>query len=188
MYCIYMNMNIELVPYKNNNKSHIEKYHISNSDNLILKYKICNVFAPFGRQYLHQTKEKINQHRLNVCFSKKEVEEYNESYEELKKIISELETFFYDFDELKGYELISNIIDRDSYGKVIRFHLKTLKNNTTSSLIQIIDSVSQKVEWIQFQQDKQFNFDFSPDCFWIDHTNKKYGVSLVIINAFQFIS
>ena len=58
----YMNMNIELVPYKNNNKSHIKKYHISNSDNLILKYKICNVFAPFGRQYLHQTKEKINQH------------------------------------------------------------------------------------------------------------------------------
>ena len=104
---------------------------------------------------------------------------------ELTKIITELEKYFGTFDELKDYELISNIINRDTFGYIIRFHLKTHNNKTTTPLTQIIDNENQIVEWIQFDKNKQINIDFGPDCLWIDNKNKKYGVSFVIYKVFQ---
>ena len=52
----------------------------------------------------------------------------------------------------------------------------------------MIESNDQKSEWIQFEKLKQINIDISPDCLWIDNKNRKYGVSFVINNVFQFIS
>jgi len=177
-------LNISLIPYKNKTNS-IEKYHVLRQDSSKIIYKICNVFAPFGRQIDHQTKCIINQHRLNICFSK---QEFNDSScIEIRKLINELELYFSDFDELTDYKLISNIIDRDTYGIVIRFHLKTNKNNTVTPLIQMKNLESEQVEWISFDKENKINIDFSPDSLWINHTNKTYGISLVINKVFQYL-
>jgi hypothetical protein len=180
-------MNIQIIPYKNN-KSTIEKYHVIKLDNSQINYRICNICAPFGRQIEHHTKNKLTQHRLNISFSNEQIENNNKSYVELKRLISELEIYFGTFDELKEYELVSNIINRDNHGIIIRFHLKTQHDKTTTPLIQMIESNDQKSEWIQFEKLKQINIDISPDCLWIDNKNRKYGVSFVINNVFQFIS
>jgi len=177
-------LNISLIPYKNKNKN-IEKYHVLRQNSSKIIYKICNVFAPFGRQIDHQTKCIINQHRLNICFTRQEFND--KSYIEMKKIIDELESYFADFDELTDYKLISNIIDRDSYGIVIRFHLKTNKNNTVTPLIHMKNLESEQVEWISFDKEVKINIDFSPDSLWINHIDKTYGISLVINKVFQFI-
>lgn len=181
-------INLQLIPYKNKGK--IQKYHIINTNDKQLKYRICNVYAPFGRQTSndHKTSTKITQHRLNVCFNKLDIENNNKSYLELKRLITELETYFGSFDELKQMNLTSNIIDRDEYGIVIRFHLKTLNDKTITPLIRMINTKDEETEWIQFDKNKQFNFDFHPDCLWIDKENNKYGISLMIDKVFQFIS
>ena len=175
-------MNIQIIPYKSN-KSSIEKYHVIRLDNSQIYYKVCNVFAPFGRQTEHKTKNNLDQHRLNIGISKEQIN--NKSYIDLIKLITELETYFGTFDELKDYELISNIINRDEYGHIVRFHLKTQNNKTTTPLTQIIDNENQIVEWIQFDKNKQINIDWGPDCLWIDNKNKKFGISLVIYKVFQ---
>jgi hypothetical protein len=130
----------------------------------------------------------MSQHRLNICFSSNDINTKNKTYLELTQIISDLETYFSNFDELKNYELVSNIIPRQTYGIVIRFHLKTLKDKTITPFKQMINSVDESVEWIQFDKNLQFNFNFHPDCLWIDNTNSKYGISFVIDSVFQFIS
>ena len=183
-----MNLEFSLISYKTNNKSQIEKYHIIDNNNKVMRFKICNAYAPFGRQSEHQSKNSINQHRLNVCFTLNEVKNNNPLYLELTKLITEIETFFKEIDDFTDYELISNIIDRNSYGKVIRFNLKKLNNKTTSKLIQVINGEEIESEWIDFKNDLQFNFEFYPLCLWIDKTNKKYGVSLLIEKVIQFIS
>ena len=70
------NIDLELIPYKTNNKSQIEKYHIIRKSGHTIKYRICNVFAPFGRQTSseHKTNVKLNQHRLNICFTKSQIQ------------------------------------------------------------------------------------------------------------------
>ncbi len=180
-------MNIQITPYKNN-KSLLEKYHIIRLDNTLINYRICNVYAPFGRQTEHHTQNNLSQHRLNIGFSVVEITNSNKSYLELHRIINELETYFSTFDELKDYELVSNIINRDTHGIIIRFHLKTQNDKTTTPLIQMINSQDIDTEWIKFDKTKQFNMDISPDCLWIDNKNKKYGISFVISKVFQFIS
>lgn len=177
-------MDIKLIPFKK--KSSIDKFHIVNSNNNIHKFNICNVYAPFGLQIEHKTNIKINQHRLNICFSIDDIE--NNRHIKLKEIIDELELFFNDYDELKNYELLSNIINRDKHGIVIRFHLKTYKNKTITPIKHVIDTLEKNVSWLDFDKNKKLNIDFTPDCLWIDHNNKKYGISLLITDVFQFIS
>jgi hypothetical protein len=183
-----MNLDFSLISYKTNNKSNIEKYHIVNNNNKVVRFKICNAYAPFGRQCDHKTKNINNQHRLNVCFTLNEIKNNNPLYLELINIITEIETFFKEVNEFIDYELISNIIDRTSYGKVIRFNLKKINNKTISKLIQIINGKEIESEWIDFKNDLNFNFEFYPLCLWIDKTNKKYGVTLLIEKVIQFIS
>ena len=180
-------MNIQITPFKKNN-SPIEKYHIIRLDHSQIIYKICNVFAPFGIQTEHQTTNKITQHRLNISFNQNQITSNDKSYIELTRIITELEKYFGEFDELKDYELVSNIINRDTFGIIIRFHLKTQKNKTTTKLIQMINSIDSNKEWIEFDKNMQINIDICPDCLWIDNKNKRYGVSFVILKVFQFIS
>lgn len=177
-------MDIKLIPFKK--KSFIDKFHIVNSNNNIHKFNICNVYAPFGLQIDHKTNVKITQHRLNICFSIEDIE--NNRHLKLKEIIDGLELFFNDYDELKDYELLSNIIDRDKHGIVIRFHLKTLRDRTITPLKHVIESSEKEVSWLKFDKNIKLNFDFTPDCLWIDHTNKRYGISLLITDVFQFIS
>lgn len=178
-------MNIQITPYKLN-KSTIEKYHIIRLDNTQIIYRICNVFAPFGRQTEHFTKNKLSQHRLNISFSNEQIANNDKAYLELIRIINELESFFGTFDELKDYKLVSNIINRDTFGIIIRFHLKTQYNKTTTPLVHLKDSDEENVEWIQFDKTKQFNMDITPDCLWIDNKNKNYGISFVINKVVQF--
>lgn len=183
-----MNENeVQLVPYKNvNSNKYVKKYYILNSINNVIKYKICNVFSPFGRETEYTKIKDLHQHRLNICFTKERMKD-DKSYRILIDMINGIENYFKDVEELVDYNLISNIIDRGEYGIVIRFHLKTLKNKTTTPLIQIIDGKEEKVEWIQFDKLKQYNMNFHPDCLWIDDTNKKFGISLVIESVIQFI-
>ena len=200
------NIELELIPYKTNNKSHIQKFHIVRKNGHTIKHRICNVYAPFGRQTSadHKTKNQLEQHRLNVCFTKSQIESNSadKAYLELKRLITELETYFGSFEDLSDYNLLSNIIMRSEYGIVIRFHLKTNKNKTVTPLIQITsDEINQtkqiestestksteSTEWISFNKTKQFNFNFHPDSLWIDHKNKKYGISLMIDKVFQLI-
>ena len=178
-------MDIKLIPFKK--KSIVDKYHIVNSNNNIHKFNVCNVIASFGLQTDHKTNVKINQHRLNICFSINDIENNEKSYIFLKEIIDAIETYFNDVEELKDYELISNIINRDKYGIVIRFHLKTLKDKTITCLKHIIDNTEKIVSWFDFDKNKKLNFDFTPDCLWIDHVNKKYGISLLITDVLQII-
>jgi hypothetical protein len=180
-------MNIQITPYLKNNSS-IEKYHIIRLNNDQIIYRICNVLAPFGRQTEHYTINNLTQHRLNISFTCDQISSNDKSYMELTGIITELETYFGTFDELKEYELVSNIIDRDNFGKIIRFHLKTQNDKTTTPLIQMINSIDSNTEWIEFDKTKQINIDINPDCLWIDNKNKKYGVSFCILKVFQFIS
>jgi hypothetical protein len=180
-------MNIQIIPYKYN-KSSIEKYHIIRLDNSQIYYKLSNILAPFGRQTEHKTNYKLDQHRLNINFNIDEVLNQDKSYIEFERIITELEIYFSNFDELKDLKLISNIIDREKFGIVIRLHLKTLHDKTITPLLQIIDSENQIVEWIQFDKDKKINIDFGPDCLWIDNKNKTFGISFVIYKVIQFIN
>lgn len=189
----YIDLDIKLIKYKNFNKSQIKKFHIIHSNGSVLKYKICNVFAPFGRQTQsdHKTSLIIKQHRLNICWSKKMIEINEPSFIETIRIINELETFFTQFDEFKDFTLISNIIDRKTHGFVIRFHLKTNNNHTTTDLIHnktINNHIdSNLVSWQQFDKNNKLNFDFHPDSLWIDYDQKKFGISLIIDKVFQFI-
>ena len=195
-------LKLELIAYKTNlsSKTRIQKYHIIRQNGITIKHKICNVYAPFGRQTNvdHKTKQIFDQHRLNICFSKNQIDpdSKHKPYLELKRLITELETYFGTFDDLTNYQLLSNIINRDDYGIVIRFHLKTNKNKTITPLIQVssenlnnIDIVDNTkiTEWNDFNKTKQFNFNFHPDSLWIDHIHKKYGVSLMIDKVFQII-
>ena len=180
-------MNIQITPYKNN-KSTIEKYHIIRLDSSQIIYRICNLYAPFGRQTEHNTQHKLTQHRLNIGFTNIQITNLDKSYVELNKIISELENYFSKFDEFIDYKLVSNIINRDTFGIIIRFHLKTQKDRTTTPLVQMINSDDVNVEWIQFDKTKQINIDITPDCLWIDNKNKQFGVSFVINKVFQYIS
>lgn len=179
-------INIHLVPYKNN-KSSITKYHILNLDDTLIKYNISNVYSFFGREIDNKFLKNQTQHRLNICFSKIDIDSKNSNYLELTKIILDMENYFRLFDDFADYELVSNIIDRKEYGIVIRFHLKTLKDKTITPLKQITSSKNEFVEWIDFDKTKKFNFSFHPDCLWIDEKNKKYGISNVIDKVVQFI-
>jgi hypothetical protein len=185
-----MNENeIQLVPYKNiNSNKHVKKYHILNSANNIIKYKICNVFSPFGRELEYTNIKNLHQQRFNICFNKAHMND-DKSYKLLIDMINGIENYFKDMEELETYNLVSNIIDRGEYGIVIRFHLKTFKNKTITNLSQIIDGKEENnVEWIQFDKLKQHNMNFHPDCLWIDDTNKKFGISLLVDSVIQFIS
>lgn len=179
-----MDLNIQLIPYKNKS-SDILKYHIINSSDKNIIYKICNIYAPFGRQI---NNNHTSQHRLNIGFTRKQIIDEDKIYHELEHLIHEIETYFGKFDELKNYELISSIIDRKELGCVIRLHLKIFKNKTTTPLVQMINGQDENVEWIQFDKNKQINIDLHPECLWIDNNNKKYGIYFMIDKVFQFIS
>jgi len=199
-----IDLDLELMPYITNNKSQIQKYHIMKKNGHTIKHRICNVFAPFGRQTSsdHKTNTSLNQHRLNICFNKSQIESEfkDKSYLELKRLITELESYFGTFDDLLEYELLSNIINRDKYGYVFRFHLKSNRDRTVTPLVQKMSTNSteskiptesniptESTEWINFDKTKKFNFNFHPDSLWIDHKNKRYGISLMIDKVFQII-
>jgi len=179
-------LNLQLIPFKNINKRIIKKYHMFSQDNKIIKHKICNIFAPFGRE-ADYNKFNSGQQRFNICFSLNDIKNEIISYKQFIELINSYENYFKQFDELQDYELISNIINRDTYGIVIRCHLKTLKNNTTTPLIQLDQITSTQVEWIQFDKNLQFNMEFNFDCLWIDNTNKKFGISIQVLSVFQTI-
>jgi enoyl reductase-like protein len=190
----YIDLDLQFIPFANNTKSNIQKFHIVKKDGHTLKHRICNVFAPFGRQTSSEHKVKTNanltQHRLNVCFTPEQVNLDKNPYKELHRLITELESYFGSFDELKTMNLQSNIINRNQHGIVIRFHLKTNKNHTVTPLVQTKQEDLENAihtEWIAFDKNKQFNFDFHPDSLWIDNVNNKYGISLMIDKVFQII-
>lgn len=177
-----------LIPYKNINKLVVKKYHIVDSNNKIIKHKICNVFAPFGRE-ADYNKFESSQQRFNICFTLNDVNDgKNKSYEEFINTINHYEQYFKEYDELKEFELISNIINRGTYGNVIRCHLKTIKDKTTSKLIQIRgNNKISDVEWIEFDKNLHFNMEYCFDCLWIDEKNKKFGISIQVLSVFQVI-
>lgn len=183
-------LDLNLIAYKNINKIEIKKYHIVDSKNKIIKHKICNIFAPFGRE-ADYNKFKSSQQRFNICFSQDHINKNNKSYVDLTNLINIYENYFKQFDELKDYQLCSNIINRDKYGVVIRCHLKTIKNNTTTSLKKIISDNNLietiEIEWIDFDKNEQFNMDYCFDCLWIDESNKKFGISIKVECVYQFI-
>lgn len=186
--CNDINIELNLIPYKNINKLSVKKYHIVDSNNNIIKYKICNIFAPFGRE-ADFNKFQSKQQRFNICFSLEHIKQKNKSYIELINLINIYEQYFKKFDELTSFELVSNIINRDNHGIVIRCHLKTIKDNTTTPLMQIKESdlTSEQVEWIQFDKNLQFNMEYSFDCLWIDEKNKKFGISIQVLSVCQMI-
>lgn len=164
-----------LIPYKNTGKknSNVEKFHLLNNNKEIFKYSINNVYAPFGRQTDH-----YSQHRLNICFSLDDITNNDQSYIKLVKIIDDLEKSV----DIANKTLLSNIIDRDKYGIVIRFHLKTNKNMT---ITQLFNKNNEQLLWNQFDKEKSFSCNFHPDCLWIDNSSNNYGISLVIDTVYQ---
>lgn len=184
------NLNLNLIPYKNINKMKILKYHIVDSKNKIIKYKICNVFAPFGRE-ADYNKFQSSQQRFNVCFSQDQISQNDKSYIDLTNLINKYENYFKEFDELKDYHLCSNIINRDIHGIVIRCHLKTLNDKTTTQLKKIMSNNNLietiETEWVDFDKNEQFNMDYYFDCLWIDETNKTFGISIKVECVYQFV-
>lgn len=165
-----------LIPYKNTSKknSNVEKFHLLGNNKETLKYSINCVYAPFGRQTDH-----YSQHRLNICFSLDDISNNDQSYVKLVKIIDDLEK---SVDVPNNKTLLSNIINRDKYGIVIRFHLKTNKNMTTT---QLFNSNNEQLLWNQFDKSKSFSCNFHPDCLWIDNSSNHYGISFVIDTVYQ---
>jgi len=159
-----------LIKYKI--KSFIQKYHILDSDRDIIKCKCCNVISPFGRE-INKFKDS-KQHRLNIKYS-----------ENLIELINNFENYINEFDDFKEYDLVSNIIRNNKYGDIIRFHLKTNNNNTTTIFKHINKDNIEIANWIDYQIDKKINIDFHPDCLWIDEKNKKYGISFIIDTVYQ---
>lgn len=177
-------MNLCIIPYKSS-ESTISKFHIVNSDNKLIYYNLCNVFAPFGRQTEkdHHISKQIIQHRLNICFTKDKLD--TKEYNIVSKIINDIELWFSNFKELSEYQLQSSLIDRGKYGKVIRFHLKTLKNMTITPLLCLNNEDSKIKSWNDFKNDIQINIKFHPDCFWINNQTKTFGISFVIDKVYQ---
>jgi len=168
---------VELILFEINNKNNIKKYNIFDKDNNIIKIKACNVKTPFGREI---NKFNSKQHRLNIAYKRSEENDLS-----LIQIIKDLENYFKDFEELKNFNLNSNIIEtKDNI--IIRFHLKTCNNKTTTTLVH--SNKNYNVEWIDYDSTKLSNFEITPDCFWINHKNNTYGISLLIIHVFQFIN
>jgi hypothetical protein len=186
---LHNELNIQLIPYKNINKLIVKKYHIVDLNNKIIKHKICNIFAPFGRE-ADFNKFKSSQQRFNICFTLKDIELKNKSYCDFTNLILQYEKYFKQFSEFKDYELISNIINRDKYGIIIRCHLKTNKDKTISPLFQInkINLNPEQVEWIQFNKNNQFNMKYNFDCLWIDDKNRKFGISIQVLSILQVIT
>lgn len=177
-------MNLCIIPYKSTDKN-INKYHIVDNNNKLIHYNLCNVYAPFGRQTEkeHHTSNKIVQHRLNICFTKDKLD--TKEYNIASKIITDIETWFSNFKELTDFKLISSLIDRKKFGKVIRFHLKTLQNTTTTPLLCLNNGDEKTKSWIDFNKEMQINIKFHPDCFWINNLNKTFGISFVIDKVYQ---
>ena len=165
-------LEIILIEYKKKNiNNNLKKYHILNKDNKILKCKCCNLFSPFGREI---NKFNNNQHRFNIK---------NNIF--LIEIIKDFEDYFKDFTELQEYNIISNIMDHKVYGKMIKFHLKINKNNTITPIKIIYNDTIMNSNWIDFCSKQQINIEFHPDCLWIDHDTKTYGISFVIDIVYQ---
>ena len=171
-------MNFNLIPYKNINSQKIKKYHIEYTKDFILK----EVSAPFGREFYNEKFTESGDARS--CFlgsgdarsNKQQRLNIDPIKLEISKIISDIEDFFKDIDELKELNLISNIIDRENNNKIIRFHLKTNNGITTTTFNK---------EWLDFDKYSLIDIKFHPDCLWIDESSNKYGVSLVITSVYQ---
>jgi hypothetical protein len=177
-------MNFNLIPYKNINSQKIKKYHIEYTKDFILK----EVSAPFGREFYNE--KFTGSKNLGSCnlgsgdarsgdaaiSSKQQRLNIDPIKLETSKIISDIEDFFKDIDELKELNLISNIIDREKNNKIIRFHLKTNNGITTTTFNK---------EWLDFDKYSLIDIKFHPDCLWIDEASNKYGVSLVITSVYQ---
>ena len=105
----------------------------------------------------------------------------------LKKyhILNKDNKIFKDFTELQEYNIISNIMDHKVYGKMIKFHLKINKNNTITPIKIIYNDTIMNSNWIDFCSKQQINIEFHPDCLWIDHDTKTYGISFVIDIVYQ---
>ncbi len=182
-------------PNPNPNISHIQRFHIINSKAKGFVFGVDDVYAPFGRQTKseHNTNNNMTQHRFNIGFSRKQIESNDETYQLILNIINKFEQFFKDFDELDGYKLVSNHIDREKHGCIFRFHLKTYKNKTTTPFVQIVsdhtttktDHITTESEWIAYDILQKVNIEFSPDCLWIDDVHKTYGISFIINKVWQ---
>ena len=64
-------LDLEIIPYtnkKNYTKTDLEKFHIVNKDGNIIRNKICNVYAPFGRQTQSENKIKSNKNLTQHIF------------------------------------------------------------------------------------------------------------------------
>ena len=178
---------LNLIPYKNSNKTSVKKYHIVDTKNKVIKHKVCDVFAPFGREAEYSKFNSLQQ-RFNICFSQDHIKNKIKPYIELTNVINAYETYFKNFDELVEYNLNSNIINRDNYGIVIRCHLKTQKDKTITTLkkFSLTENKFNSVMWVDFNRENQFNMEYYFDCLWIDDTNKQFGVSIKIDNICQY--
>jgi hypothetical protein len=162
-------LEINLMPYKNMNK--IKKYHILDNKNHIFKFKINNVRTPFGPEISN------NQYRFNIGFKTIENEFINN--------IKLYENYFNEFDDFKDYKLHSNIIDRDSYGIIIRCHLKTYKNNIITPLNHEDNGIIRKLIWKEFDKTSLLNINYTFDSLWINEDDKTYGISILILSILQ---
>jgi hypothetical protein len=178
---------LNLIPYKNSSKTLIKKYHVVDTKNKIIKYKICGIFAPFGREAEYSKFNSLQQ-RFNVCFTREHINNKIKPYVDFMGIINAYEQYFKNFDELAEYNLNSNIINRDNYGIVVRCHLKTHKDKTTSTLkkFNLTENKFNNVEWIDFDKNEHFDMEYYFDCLWIDDINKKFGISIKVDNIYQF--
>ena len=167
-------LDIKLMPYKKINK--IKKYHILDSNNHIFKFKINDVYTPFGPEISN------NQYRLNIGFTNKDINKNNIEFIDNIKLY---ENFFNEFNDFKNYKLHSNIIDRNKYGIIIRCHLKTYKNNIITPLNYRDNNIIKKNLWSEFDKSYSLDIEYTFDSLWINEDEKTYGISIQILSILQ---
>ena len=162
-------LDIKLMPYKNIKK--IKKYHILDNKGHILKFETTSIRTPFGPEINN------NQFRLNIGF--KTID--NEFIDNIKLY----ENYFNEFEDFKDYKLHSNIIDRDSYGIIVRCHLKTYKNNIITPLNHEENGIIRKSIWSEFNKTRLLDIKYTFDSLWINEDDKTYGISILILSILQ---
>ena len=179
-------LDIILLPYKSVNK--IERYHILDNNKNILKFKICNIIAPFGQEINN------NQYRLNICYSNIDINNKIKSYINFIDNIKVYEDYFiekinlykdYFKNDINNYKFNSNIINRNKYGIVIRCHLQTYKNKIITPFKKMNNNIIEDVSWLDFDKSRNFNMEYTFDSLWINHENKTYGISIKILSVLQ---
>lgn len=161
--------NIKL--HKIADKSKIERYLITDNNNnkftLITNYVKC----PFGIENNFG-----NQYRLNIS-----IKSTDNCFNDIIQFITKLEQFISNIDDIKTYKLDSNIINRGSFGYIIKVHLKLIKDKITLTYLLNDEDKS----YLDFDKLKPAILYLSVDTFWINHDKKTYGLYIICDKVIQ---